>query len=254
MDRLANKVAIITGAGSGTGMGAETARLFAREGARVVVTDLHQEPLEELAGEITAAGGSALALTLDVTQEDQWAAAVARTLEAFGTIDILVNNAGTSGPPVGWAEATLAEVNQIVGVNLNSQFLGIKSVVPTMAENGGGSIVNLSSAAAIIAFPDVHPGYTASKGASRLLTKSAAVDFARQGIRVNSVHPGLIETPMSVHFSQNEEILEMLLPRIPLHRMGSSREIANAVLFLASDESSYVTGTELVVDGGYTTI
>ncbi len=254
MNRLKGKVAIVTGAGSGFGMGAETVRKFAAEGAHVVATDIRADGVQELAAELQAAGHPVTAHALDVTDREQWAEVVAATVERLGGIDILVNNAGTSGPAIGWEGSTLEEVEQIYRVNLASQYLGMSAVEPILRGGGGGSIVNISSAAAIVAWQDVHPGYTASKGASRLLTKSAAADFAKYGIRVNSVHPGLIRTPMSVHFSENEEILGALLPRIPLGRMGSSAEIADAVLFLASDESSYITGAELVVDGGYTII
>ncbi|MET7511167.1 SDR family oxidoreductase [Streptomyces albidoflavus] len=255
MNRLADKVAIITGAGSGTGIGAVTARVFAAEGASVVVTGREEQPLRQLAQELTDQGLSASYAVLDVSSQEQWEEVVGVTLDRYGRVDILINNAGTSGPlGIGWDEASLDEVDEILRTNLNSQYLGIKAVAPHMERTGGGSVVNIGSAAGVVAFPDVHPGYAASKGASRMLTKSAGVDFASRKIRVNSVLPGLIETPMSGHFSENEELLGMLLTRIPLGRMGRSEEIAQAALFLAGDESSYVTGTDLLVDGGYTAI
>lgn len=253
MNRLKGKAALVTGAGSGSGMGAETGRLFAREGARVLLTDIDDTQTKALADELVAEGLDVIASHLDVTDEQQWSAAVELCIERYGRLDILVNNAGTPGPPVGWQQATLAEVDRVYRVNLSSQFLGIKAVMPVMTAAGGGSVVNVSSASAMIAFPDVHPGYTASKSASRMLTKSAAADLAQFGIRVNSIHPGLIDTPMAGHFSQDAEILSGLLPLIPLGRMGQSVEIANAILFFASDEASYVTGAELLIDGGYTT-
>jgi NAD(P)-dependent dehydrogenase (short-subunit alcohol dehydrogenase family) len=256
MGRLDNKIAIVTGAGSRTGIGAVTARVLAGEGAHVVATDRasRMAALEELAEEINSRGLSGSASALDVTDEAQWAELVGNVVREHGGLHILVNNAGSSGPDKGWDDATASEIQMLLNVNVTSQFLGIKAVAPAMEGNGGGSIVNIASAAANIVFPGVHPGYVASKGGSRLLTKSAAVDLARRGIRVNSVHPGLIETPMASYFTRDSKVMDTLLPRIPMGRVGDPREIAYAVLFLASDEASYVTGTELLVDGGYTAI
>jgi 3alpha(or 20beta)-hydroxysteroid dehydrogenase len=257
MNRLQDKVAIITGAGSGTGMGAVIARVFADEGATVVVTANanRQENMDKLVGEITAKGQHASSAVLDVTKQDQWAAVVAAALQRYGRIDILINNAGTPGPRDGsWDKATAEDFHHVMDVNLNSQFYGIKAVTPHMERQGSGAIVNISSAAGIIVFPDVPPGYSASKGASRHLTKAAAVDFARRGIRVNGIYPGLIETPMATHFTEDPQMLEGLLKGIPIGRVGTSEEIAKAALFLASDDASYVIGSELVVDGGLTII
>ncbi|MFT3758078.1 SDR family NAD(P)-dependent oxidoreductase [Thauera sp.] len=257
MNRLQNKVAIITGAGSGTGMGAVIARVFAEEGATVVVTANanRQDNMDKLVKEITGKGQRASSAVLDVTKQDQWAAVVAGTVERHGRIDILVNNAGTPGPRDGsWDKATAEDFHHVMDVNLNSQFYGIKAVAPHMARQGSGAIVNISSAAGIIVFPDVPPGYSASKGASRHLTKAAAVDFARRGIRVNGIYPGLIETPMATHFTEDPQMLESLLKGIPIGRVGTSEEIAKAALFLASDDASYIIGAELVVDGGLTII
>jgi 3alpha(or 20beta)-hydroxysteroid dehydrogenase len=257
MNRLQNKVAIVTGAGSGTGMGAVIARVFAEEGATVVVTANanRQDNMDKLVKEIADQGRRASSAVLDVTKPEQWASVVAGTVERYGRIDILINNAGTPGPRDGsWDKATAADFHHVIDVNLNSQFYGIKAVTPHMERQGSGAIVNISSAAGIIVFPDVPPGYSASKGASRHLTKAAAVDFARRGIRVNGIYPGLIETPMATHFTENPEMLESLLKGIPIGRVGTSEEIAKAALFLASDESSYIIGAELVVDGGLTII
>ncbi|MEN0137522.1 MAG: SDR family oxidoreductase [Rhodococcus sp. (in: high G+C Gram-positive bacteria)] len=257
MNRLTGKVAIVTGAGSDTGMGAVIARVFAAEGAAVVVTANanRQDNMDKLVREITDKGQSASSAVLDVTSQEQWARVVADTMERYDHIDILINNAGTPGPRDGsWDKATADDFHQVIDVNLNSQFYGIKAVTPHMERHGSGAIVNISSAAGIIVFPDVPPGYSASKGASRHLTKAAAVDFARRGIRVNGIYPGLIETPMATHFTENPDMLEALLKGIPIGRVGTSEEIAKAALYLASDESSYVIGAELVVDGGLTII
>lgn len=257
MNRLQNKVAIITGAGSGTGMGAVITRVFAEEGATVVVTANanRQDNMDKLVKEITGKGQRASSAVLDVTKQDQWAAVAAGTVERHGRIDILVNNAGTPGPRDGsWDKATAEDFHHVMDVNLNSQFYGIKAVAPHMERQGSGAIVNISSAAGIIVFPDVPPGYSASKGASRHLTKAAAVDFARRGIRVNGIYPGLIETPMATHFTEDPQMLESLLKGIPIGRVGTSEEIAKAALFLASDDASYIIGAELVVDGGLTII
>jgi len=256
MARLDGKVAIVTGAGSRTGIGAATARILAGEGAHVVATDRasRMAALEDLVREITDRNGAASAAELDVTNEAQWASVVDSVTVTSGALHILVNNAGSSGPDRGWDDATLAEIQLLLNVNVSSQFLGIQTVVPAMERSGGGSIVNVASAAANIVFPGVHPGYVASKGGSRLLTKSAAVDLAARGIRVNSVHPGLIATPMASYFTNDSQVMAGLLPKIPMRRVGEPEEIARAILFLASDDASYVTGTELLVDGGYTAI
>ncbi|WP_025731881.1 SDR family NAD(P)-dependent oxidoreductase [Carnimonas nigrificans] len=257
MNRLHNKVAIITGAGSNTGMGSMIARLFAAEGATVVITDQSncQDNMDKLVKEITDKGHRASSSVLDVTQQEQWASVVADTVERYGKVDILVNNAGTPGPRDGsWDKATAEDFHHVMDVNLNSHFYGIKAVTPHMEAQGSGAIVNISSAAGIIVFPDVPPGYSASKGASRHLTKAAAVDFARRGIRVNGIFPGLIETPMATYFTEAPDTMKELLKGIPIGRAGTSEEIAKAALFLASDDASYIIGAELVVDGGLTII
>lgn len=252
MNRLQDKVAIITGAGSG--LGAADARLFAQEGAHVLVTDVREEPVRALAEELRSAGYHAEHAVHDVTAEDQWTSIAAQAATRFGRLDILINNAGIANWGVTWAEANYADFQKIMRVNLDSQYLGIQAVRPHLERNGGGAIVNISSVAGFIAFARAQPAYTASKGGSRLLTKSAALDLAPMNIRVNSVHPGLIETPMNDEIVQTKGILEAALSAIPMGRMGNPIEIARAVLFLASDEASYITGTELIIDGGMTAI
>ena len=256
MKRLENKTAIITGAGSGYGMGAVTARLFAQEGASIVITgrEHSKENLEKLVEELTTMGYKAAYAFLDVSDEKQWEEVVRFTVDTFGKIDILINNAGTPGPRGDWDVTSVTDVNMIIATNLTSQFLGIQKVLPFMEKIGGGSIVNIGSAAGVIAFPDVNPGYAASKGASRMLSKSAGVDLAKKNIRVNSVLPGLIATPMATHYTEDPEAIKQLSAAIPAGRAGTSEEIATAILFLASDEASYITATELLVDGGLTAI
>lgn len=252
MNRMEGKTVIITGAASG--MGAAGSRLLAREGANVLVTDIREEGAAEVAAEIREKGGKAEHLRLDVTNEEHWRAAVERALATWGQVNVLVNNAGLPGTPDTWEQATLEGLNKLIELNLNGQFLGIKAVIPHMEKAGGGSIVNMSSIAGMIAFPGLHPGYGASKGANRLLSKCAAIDLASRGIRVNSIHPGVIYTPQSAYLFEDPEIIKAIYSKIPLSRAGRPEEVANVVLFLASDESSYMTGAELVVDGGFTAL
>ena len=244
--RLSGKVALISGAARG--MGESEARLFAREGAQVVLGDILADQGRAAVENIAQQGGSATFVPLDVTREQDWQRAVETAEQTYGRLDILVNNAGiVRMAPLD--ETSLEAWNEVIGVNQTGVFLGMKHAVPAMRRAGGGSIVNISSIAGLIGLPNI-PAYQASKGAVRLLTKNAAVQYATDKIRVNSVHPGRIETPMTAPLAPERR--EMLLRLTPLGRDGTAEEVAYGVLYLASDESSYVTGTELVIDGGYT--
>ncbi|WP_053372651.1 SDR family NAD(P)-dependent oxidoreductase [Paenibacillus sp. FJAT-27812] len=248
MTRLTGKVAIITGAGSG--MGREEALLFAKEGATVVATDINEAAVQAVVQEIEAGGGQAAAYAHNVSSEEAWVSVVDQTIKTYGKVDILVNNAGISHA-VGLLDTTVEQWNKVMSINLTSTFLGMKHVIPHMQANNGGSIVNISSIAGLTGGSGAG-AYTASKGAVRMLTKAAAVDFGKDHIRVNSVHPGFIETPMSAEFVNNKQMLQWFLSQTALPRVGRASEVAEAVLFLASDESAYITGVELPVDGGVT--
>jgi NAD(P)-dependent dehydrogenase (short-subunit alcohol dehydrogenase family) len=247
--RLENKVALITGGASG--MGASMARIFAREGARVAVADMLEADGKQVAAEITQANGAAIFHRLDVTSEAEWRAAIDATLAAFGRLDILVNDAGISGSAVEDLFDT-ASWERLMAVNATGTFLGMKSVIPIMKKAGGGSIVNISSISGVTGQRGLHVGYNASKGAVRTLTKAAAVQHGRDNIRVNSVHPGLMP-PMRTSGRTADPALraKWIETSVPMGRAGRVEEVANAVLFLASDEASYITGVELYVDGGF---
>ncbi|HKW92478.1 MAG TPA: glucose 1-dehydrogenase [Methylomirabilota bacterium] len=245
--RLANKVAIVTGGAHG--MGESEAVIFAREGASVVVADVDADG-QKVVANITAAGGKARFVKLDVTSEADWQAAVKATVTAYGRLDILVNNAGVSGSMDPDTLST-ASWDLIMGVNAKGVFLGMKHAVPAMRDSAGGSIVNISSISGFVGQDRLHMAYNASKGAVRIMTKSAAVQYARDGIRVNSVHPGFMPPMRTSKVSADPEWRKPFLDAVPLRREGRVEEVAHAVLFLASDEASYITGTELVVDGGF---
>lgn len=242
--RLQDKVAIVTGAASG--MGAATAKLFAAEGAKVVLTDILEEEGTALVDEIS---GAARFHRLDVTSETDWDALVAETLSAFGRVDILINNAGVSGshPDVLNTETWDEQMN----VNARGVFLGMRAVIPKMQEAGGGSIVNISSISGLTGQKFVHMGYNAAKGAVRLATKAASVQFARDNIRVNSVHPGLMPAMRTSMMSADPEVRRKMINAVPMLREGRVEEVAHANLFLASDDASYITGIEVPVDGGF---
>lgn len=245
--RLENKVAIITGAASG--MGASTARIFAREGAAVVVADILEDEGRAIVAEIEAAGGKAQFHKLDISSEDDWQALVSAKPLPGDRIDILVNNAGVSGSDPDILSRSVWDTQ--MSINATGTFLGMRTVIPLMQKNGGGSIVNLSSISGVAGQTFVHMGYNASKGAVRTMTKSAAVQFAKAGVRVNSVHPGLMPPMRTSKLTADPEVRERMLRAVPMGRIGEVHEVANAILFLASDEASYITGAELFVDGGY---
>jgi NAD(P)-dependent dehydrogenase (short-subunit alcohol dehydrogenase family) len=248
--RVKGKVAIITGGASG--IGAACARVLAAEGAAVVIADLSEEAGETLCGEIVGIGGQAMFLRLDVASEADWQSAVAETIKRFARLDILVNNAGVAGGQ-DLMTHSLEDWRRVLSVNLDGVFLGLRHAGPAMGP--GASVINVSSILGKVGLANA-AAYCASKGGVLMLTKAAALEWAPLGIRVNSVHPGFIETPMlaeGVRQSPNgNEMREMLISRHPLGRLGLSAEVAAAVLFLASDESSFMTGAEMLVDGGYT--
>jgi 3(or 17)beta-hydroxysteroid dehydrogenase len=246
--RLDGKVAIVTGAAHG--MGESEALIFAREGATVVVADLDQAAGEQVAAKITGNGGTARFARLDVADEGQWEAVVRDTVAAYGRLDILVNNAGISGSSGSDVTSTTLW-DSIMDVNAKGVFLGMKHAVPAMRRSGGGAIVNISSISGFVGQDRLHMAYNASKGAVRIMTKSAAVQYARDGIRVNSVHPGFMPPMRTSKVSADPAWRKPFLDAVPLKREGRVEEVAHAVLFLASDEASYITGTELVVDGGF---
>lgn len=251
--RMKDKVALVTGAASG--MGAATARLFAREGARaVVVADVLDTDGEAVVDEIRKAGGTASYVHLDVTSEAQWQEAVDKTVAAHGGLNVLVNNAGISGSAAEDLYDT-ALWHKLMDINSTGVFLGMKYGIAAIRKTGGpGSVVNLSSISGIVGQAYIHVGYNASKGAVRLITKAAAAQHGKDGIRVNSVHPGLMPPMRTSGRTADPVQRAKTLKGVPLGRAGEVDEVANAILFLASDESSYVTGAELVVDGGWTAV
>jgi cyclopentanol dehydrogenase len=247
--RLAGKVALISG--GARGMGAEEARLFAREGAKVVLGDVLAAEGKGVEDQIRAAGGQATFVHLDVTSEADWVAAVVTAERAYGRLDVLVNNAGIGGG--GRLEDTTAEQwDRTMAINAKGVFLGTKAAIAAMRRAGGGSIVNISSQLGLVGTDNSSPQYQASKGAVRLLTKATAIQYAKEGIRANSVHPGPIVTAMTEARRADPEQYRLMVSRIPLGRYGQPAEVALGVLYLASDEASFVTGSELVIDGGWT--
>jgi len=246
--RLEGKVALISG--GARGMGAEEAKLFAREGAKVVIGDILEAEGKQTEAEVNEIGGDCLFVRLDVTNEADWEAAVGAAVARFGKLDILVNNAGIfRGAKV--EDTSTEEWDQVMDINAKGVFLGTKVAIPEMRKAGGGSIVNISSVAGLVGNPFIS-AYNASKGAVRIFTKSTAVQYAKEGIRANSVHPGVIETPMTQDVVNEPDFKEFRLSANPISRLGQPADIAYGVLYLASDEASFVTGSELVIDGGWT--
>ena len=253
--RLEGKVALLTGAaaarpGELMGFGGAAAHAFVREGAKVVLSDILDDIGKQAAAEMREAGNDVRYVHLDVTSEENWKQAIETTLNELGRLDILVNNAGTvvmkkveDMPEAGW--------DLELSVHAKGVFLGTKHAIPAMRANGGGSIINISSVMGIVGSP-TSPAYAAAKGAIRLFTKSAALQYATENIRVNSVHPGYAMTPLNKKPLAEPGALEVVLGKTPMGRLGTADEIANGILFLASDESAYMTGSELVIDGGMT--
>ena len=255
--RLEGKVAMITGGASG--IGAASARLFAEHGAGVALADVNDYLGRQVADEISAGAGAAFYTHLDTASEDEWREAMAAVMDRFGRLDIMLNAAGVSGrlpdgatsPPVGSAD--LANWNHVMAVNATGVFLGTKYAIEPMLAAGGGSIINISSIYGIVGSIN-NAAYHASKGAVRTFTKSAAAQYATQGIRVNSVHPGFVDTPMTQAVHDDPERAQPRLHQTPAGRFGQPLDIAFGCLFLASDESAWMTGSELVIDGGTTAV
>ncbi len=259
--RLDGKVILLTGAGGG--LGSAQARLMAKEGAALMLANLPEDPIiaegkppsglwenaQNVATEIRDGGGKADVIALDVTKEDQWNAAVTKTEEAFGKLDVLVNNAGIYYH-AGLLDHTIEKFHQIVNVNQLGVLLGMKAAVPAMKRNGGGSIINFASIYGI-AGAGVSTAYQSTKGAVRLMTKSAALEFVGENIRINSICPGMFDTNL-FESSVPKEAWGPLVDLVPMKRFGKPEEIAYGAVFLASDESSFMTGSDLVIDGGYT--
>ena len=259
--RLADKVAIVTGGASG--IGAETARMFALHGAKLMLTDANVALGESVAREIVAAGGTAQFTEQDIRKEAQWESIVRAAETNFGRLDVLCNIAGisgrdpklniqtsaTAGPRL--ADQTLEQWNLVMDINATGVFLGTKAAIPAMQRVGGGSIVNISSICGIVG-SHANAAYHASKGAVRVFSKAAAIQYAPDKIRVNSVHPGFVDTPMTEPGHSNPDVAKQRMDATPLGRFGTPADIAAGCLYLASDESSWVTGSELVIDGGMT--
>jgi len=252
MGRVAGKVALVTGAASNPGLGRTTALMLAREGAKLVVTDIDLAGAEDCARAIREAGGEAVALQQDVTKEDVWQAVIAQAVATFGRIDVLVNNAGIAVLKR-IEDMTLADWNRQIEVNLTSVFLGCKYGMAAMRESGGGSVINLSSVAGLVGMATC-VAYGAAKGGVRIMSKTVAMEGAPHNIRCNSVHPGVIWTNMQAQATGVKDPSRVPVGplRVPLGRMGTPEDIANCILYLASDESNYVTGAEFTIDAGMT--
>lgn len=247
--RLASKVALVTG--GGVGIGAAVARVFAREGAGVVITGRRKEMLEQVAAEIERAGGRALAVAGSVTDEGHARSAVAQAVRSFGKLDVLVNNAGIGSFGKVLHETDDATWEEQLAVNLTGVFRMSRAAIPEMIRTGGGCIINISSIAALVGIP-LLPAYAAAKGALNALTRCLAIDYAQQHIRCNVICPGLVETPMAAPLMADSARLAAVLAAYPMARPGKPEEVAQMVLYLASDEAAWVTGATFTIDGGMT--
>ena len=252
MDRVKGKVAIVTGGGGG--MGRAEAMLLAKEGAKIVVTDLDEAAVKNVAGEINSQGGKAVSIKHDVTSETDWSTVLRKTLEEFGKLDVLVNNAGVILYKK-IEDISLSEWRWLMSVNLDGVFLGTKFAIEAMKKNGGGSIINIASVAGLIGNPDAS-AYHASKGGVRSFSKAAAIECSKAGydynIRVNSIYPGVINTRMADDLRKDEAKYKTAVSWHPIGHFGEPEDVAYGVLYLASDESKFLTGSELVIDGGWT--
>ena len=249
MARLDGKVALISG--GARGQGAVEARMFAEEGAKVVIGDILDDAGRQTEAQLRELGYECTYVHLDVTSESDWDAAVAAAVAAYGKLDILLNNAGILIRK-NIEDTTEDDWDRIFAVNAKGVFLGTKAAIPALRANGGGSIINISSTAGLVGSPNGSASYTATKGAVRLFTKSTAIQHAKEGIRCNSIHPGPIETDMIADTLNDPDSMALRMQRLPLGRVGKPSEIAYGAIYLASDESSFVTGAELVIDGGTT--
>ena len=246
--RLNNKAVLISG--GARGMGSVEAKLFCCEGASVIIGDILEDEGRKIEAEINESGGVCIFVRLDVTSEEDWDSAVNLAVERFGKLDILINNAGIF-PMESIEETTVKSWDKVMDVNAKGVFLGTKAAIPAMRTSGGGSIINLSSIAGLVGSA-YSASYNATKGAVRLLTKSTAIQYAKDGIRANSIHPGLVDTLMASELLSDPDLQVKRLASTPMGRTGTAEEIAYGALFLASDESSFMTGSELVIDGGFT--
>jgi NAD(P)-dependent dehydrogenase (short-subunit alcohol dehydrogenase family) len=249
MMRLLDKVAIVTG--SGSGIGRATAHRFAKEGAKVIVAEMNHENGQEVVRSIQDQGGEAIFIPVNVTNEEEIKELVNQSVQHYGRIDILINNAGIGGKQVKLHETATEEWHRVMDVNINALFLCMKHIVPVMIESGGGAIVNTASTYGFIGGHKI-AAYNASKGAVVTLTKAAACDYAGSNIRVNAVAPGLIDTNIVSNWKERPDVWQSIVNNHLIRRPGQPEDIANAMLFLASDEASFITGTTLFVDGGVT--
>lgn len=247
---MKTKVALVTGAA--TGIGRDTAIAFARKGAKIVISDINDGKLKETEKQIKKDGGEVLSVKADISQEGDVRNMINEALKKFGSLDIACNNAGISGGSATTGKYSIEDWDQVLNINLKGQFICMKYEIEAMLENGGGSIVNVSSILGLVGFVEA-PAYVASKHGLLGLTKTAAIEYASQGIRVNAVCPGFIDTPMleTAGITTDEETKQHIISLHPAGRLGKPREVADAIVWLASDEASFVTGHPLLVDGGY---